>query len=288
MKKTTSILLTLILFFSIITLPCAAVSGSRQTAPAKVTGLTITTANKKRLLKLTWDWQSDVDGYQIYRSTTGKAGSYQKIATIKNQTVYVDKGLKSATTYFYKVRAFIQMNQKNLFSSFTKANLSTKLTNKYVETYIKKANDVYNKWIYSRDGGGLDYNKKITLRHNSMEMDYYLIKDKKIKSIADIEKIVGQYFDPSLIHDEYTFYQPYYEQNGHVYAMECGVGTTFMDFDTFHIKSSTDKKTIVTDRYVDFFGDSDNPGALSYFNKDVKLIYVENHWRIQGDFYNAA
>ena len=93
MKKTTSILLTLILFFSIITLPCAAVSGSRQTAPAKVTGLTITTANKKRLLKLTWDWQSDVDGYQIYRSTTGKAGSYQKIATIKNQTVYVDKGL---------------------------------------------------------------------------------------------------------------------------------------------------------------------------------------------------
>lgn len=200
----------------------------------------------------------------------------------------MDNGLKNSTTYYYKVRAYIKKNGRIFYGSFAKTNLSTRLTNSYVEKYIKKANAVYNDWLYAKDGGGVDYNKKITLRHNSMEMDYYLIKNKKIKSIADIEKIVGQYFDPSLIYIDYTFYQPYYEYNGRVYALAGGVGTTFFDFDSMNIKSASDKKTIVRVKYIDYYGDLDHPGEPTVFVKNVKMVYVKDHWRIQGDFYNVA
>ena len=288
MKRITSFILSLILCFSLLAVPCVDAAATGDAVPPTISKLNITTANKQRLLKLTWEQQPEADGYQIYRSTTGKKGSFDKIATIKNQSSYVHKGLKNSTTYYYKVRAFEKKNGEIFYGGFAKANLSTRLTNSYVEKYIKKANEVYNDWLYAKNGGGVNYNKKITIRHNSMEMDYYLIKNKKIKSIADIEKIVGQYFDPSLIYDEYTYYQPYYEYKGRVYALAEGVGTTFWAFDSMKIKSASDKKTIVTINYIDFFGDSDNPGEPAPFKKNVKLIYVEDHWRIQGEFYNEA
>ena len=286
MKRIVAFVLSIILCLSAAVV--SQVSAANNKSPAKISGVTITTANKKKQLKLTWDQQPQADGYQVYRSTTGKAGTFEKIATVRNQSSYVDNGLKNSTTYYYKVRAFVKKNGKNLYGDFAKTNLSTRLTNNYVEKYIRKANAVYNDWLYAKDGGGVNYNKKITVRHNSMEMDYYLIKNKKIKSIDDIEKIVGQYFDPSLIYDEYTFYQPYYEYKGRVYAMAGGVGTTFWGFDTMKIKSATDKKTIITIKYIDYFGELDNPGEPVSFKKNVKLIYIKDHWRIHGEFYNEA
>lgn len=288
MRRIVTFVLSVILCLSVIAVPQMIISAAINKSPAKISGLAITTANKKKLLMLTWDQQPQAGGYQIYRSTTGKTGSFEKVATVKDQSSYVDKGLKNATTYYYKVRAFVKKNGKIFYGDFAKTNLSTRLTNNYIEKYIKKANAVYNDWLYAKDGGGVNYNKKIIVRHNSMEMDYYLIKNKKIKSIDDIEKIVGQYFDPSLIYDEYTFYQPYYAYKGRVYAMAGGVGTTFLGFDTMKIKSAADKKTIVTIKYIDYYGDLDHPGEPTSFMKNVKMVYVKDHWRIQGDFYNAA
>ena len=42
--------------------------------------------------------------YQIYRSTTGKDGSFVKIYTTKG-TSYTNTGAKAGTKYYYKVRA---------------------------------------------------------------------------------------------------------------------------------------------------------------------------------------
>ena len=123
MKKVISIVLTLIVFLSMIALPFSVYASKDTSQPAKVTNLKITTANKKRQLKLTWKLQHAVDGYQIYRSTTGKSGTYKRIVTVRNKNSYVDKELKNATTYYYKVRAFSKQNEKAVFGSFSKIQL---------------------------------------------------------------------------------------------------------------------------------------------------------------------
>lgn len=103
MKKGISIVLTLVISLSLLAFPFSVYANKDTSQPAKVTNLKITTANKKGQLKLTWKFQNTVDGYQIYRSTTGKSGTYKRIVTVRNKNTYVDKELKNATTYYYKV-----------------------------------------------------------------------------------------------------------------------------------------------------------------------------------------
>lgn len=70
-------------------------------------------------IKLSWDTQEDVDGYQIFRATS-KKGTYKKVATIKGDrdTSYIDTGLTCGETYYYKVRAYKRINGKTVFSKF--------------------------------------------------------------------------------------------------------------------------------------------------------------------------
>lgn len=71
-------------------------------------------------IKLTWDAQEDVDGYQIYRAIS-KNGSYKKVATVKGDrdTSYIDTGLTCGKTYYYKVRAYKKINGKTVYSKFS-------------------------------------------------------------------------------------------------------------------------------------------------------------------------
>ncbi|MBR2027491.1 MAG: leucine-rich repeat protein [Oscillospiraceae bacterium] len=54
--------------------------------------------------KITWNAVTNAKEYQIYRSTTGKDGSFVKIYTTKG-TSYTNTGAKAGTKYYYKVRA---------------------------------------------------------------------------------------------------------------------------------------------------------------------------------------
>ena len=54
--------------------------------------------------KLTWKAVDGAVKYYIYRSTTGKTGSFKKIYTTKS-TSYVNSSAKAGTTYYYKVAA---------------------------------------------------------------------------------------------------------------------------------------------------------------------------------------
>ena len=73
-------------------------------------------------IKLTWDEQEDVDGYQIYRATS-KKGAYKKAATVKGDrdTSYIDTGLTCGKTYYYKVTAYKRINGKTVYSKFCSA-----------------------------------------------------------------------------------------------------------------------------------------------------------------------
>lgn len=63
-------------------------------------------------ITIQWKKMEGVNGYEILRST-GKDSGYMPIGT-SDSTKYVDKNTISGTTYYYKVRAFVTVNGKNL------------------------------------------------------------------------------------------------------------------------------------------------------------------------------
>ena len=85
--------------------------------PDKVTGLTI--ADKAdNSITLQWDASKGAQGYQIYRSTS-RTGNFERVASVSGEafTVYVDTSVTPATSYYYKVRAYLKFNSQNYFGS---------------------------------------------------------------------------------------------------------------------------------------------------------------------------
>lgn len=69
--------------------------------------------------KLTWRKMSEVDGYEIYRSTS-KNGNYKKIKTVSaGKKSFKNSGLKTKKAYYYKVRAYKRINGRMFYSSFS-------------------------------------------------------------------------------------------------------------------------------------------------------------------------
>ncbi len=97
----------------------------KKTVPEKPANLQVVTEGKKTSLKLIWNTPGTAKGYQVFRSTNGKAGSYERIAVVRNAE-YMDKGLESGTTYYYAVRAYNKQNGKYVYSAYTKANQTTR------------------------------------------------------------------------------------------------------------------------------------------------------------------
>lgn len=80
--------------------------------------VTLTSGSKKATVK--WKKVSGANGYEIYRATT-KNGKYTNIKTIKNNstTSYTNSKLASKKGYYYKVRAYINVNGKKVYSSYS-------------------------------------------------------------------------------------------------------------------------------------------------------------------------
>lgn len=70
-------------------------------------------------LKLTWSAVNGASGYRIYRSTS-KTGTYKLVKTITSGTTvsYINSGLSCGTTYYYKIRAFREVNGVKYFGGY--------------------------------------------------------------------------------------------------------------------------------------------------------------------------
>ncbi|MGD0784381.1 MAG: glycosyl hydrolase family 28 protein [Sedimentisphaerales bacterium] len=76
-----------------------------NTPPAAPTGLSATAGNAKVLLDWSNNSESDLAGYNVYRSTTSGSG-YAKINTsLRTVSDYNDTGVTNGTTYYYVVTA---------------------------------------------------------------------------------------------------------------------------------------------------------------------------------------
>ena len=86
----------------------------------------ITKKNGKKAVTLSWAAPEgvDVDGYEIFRSTKKNSGYGTEPYFETPNTSYTNsKGLKSGKTYYYKVRAFVEINGERHYTDYcTKAS----------------------------------------------------------------------------------------------------------------------------------------------------------------------
>ena len=139
-----------------------------------------------------WDKQLKADGYQIYRSASGKSGSYKKISTLRSpdKNSYTNTGLKNAKTYYYAVRAFCRIGGKEYFGKFAKASLSTRLTKSYLQKRLVAANKFYIDWIQHRFEAHAceDPSDTRPVPGDNYGFIYIHVKSDKYKSVADLKR----------------------------------------------------------------------------------------------------
>lgn len=84
---------------------------------------------KEKYSKVSWSPSAGADGYQVFRSKTGKTGSYKKIATTK-KTDYTDKKAIRKSTYYYKIRAYRKADGKTYFTRYSAKRKGSLLVHK--------------------------------------------------------------------------------------------------------------------------------------------------------------
>lgn len=89
--------------------------------PGKASLTSVTAAGTTKI-KLKWKKDSDVTGYEIYRSTNKKSG-YKRIKTIPsaNTVSFTDSGLKKGTRYYYKLRSYKTVSGVKYYGEYSMA-----------------------------------------------------------------------------------------------------------------------------------------------------------------------
>lgn len=94
------------------------------TAPAKPTGLTAVAGNATVLLNWNDSTESDLAGYNIYRSTTSGSGYTKLNAEILTSSDYTDNSVTNETTYYYVVTAADAVANESVYSTEVSARPS--------------------------------------------------------------------------------------------------------------------------------------------------------------------
>lgn len=277
MKRFLALLLALAVWMSLFTLPVSASRKGSIQAPAAITNLKITTANKKQLLKLTWNAQSQADGYQIYRSNTGKSGTYEKIATVRGKNTYVDKGLKNATTYYYKIRSFVKQNNNTLFGAFSKTSLSTKIT----LPYAKKRFNATMKFLEDFYSSGTIFDQMIMKSHTDAYETYddphYLFEYKNCRTKEQLKKYLTKYVSGKVA--DTILKEKFYVINGKLYIWFPPMGAeSAMVLSKTKITNCVYSDKKVSMRIGVFWKGAEGYDDAGYDNINQTLVYENGRW----------
>ena len=214
MKKVVALLLALLLVCTLAQPVFAADDRNAylagETSLAKIKTLKISTGEKAKRLTLKWSTVPRADGYQVYRSATGKTGSYKLLDDV-GATQYVDKGLKNATAYYYAVRAYAWNGEKTIFSPFKKANLSTRITQSYALKRFQQTYKVMDK-LWSSIKHPEQY-----LSDEETDAVFYPITFKGYTTKAQLKKYLCAYFTEATANNLVN--QNFTEINGKLYAV---------------------------------------------------------------------
>ncbi len=161
---------------------------------------------------LKWDIDKEMNGVAIYKSLTGKAGSWTKIKVIKNNKTktYTDSNVKIGETYYYCYKVYKTIGGKDYYSTASKAYKSTILDVSVPQnlkavpidsgvrlTYSKSLGTI-GYMIYRSDTGKAGTWKKIatTKSNNTLEyIDKTAVEGKTYYyTIKSYKKVSGEFF----------------------------------------------------------------------------------------------
>ncbi len=119
MKKAKKVMLAALLSAAMVftIVPAGAVNAASVQRPGKVTVTTVTKSCSS--VKVSWTKAKKAKGYLLYRRT-GTSGKYKKIKQTAKRS-YTNSGLKKNTTYYYKVRAYRNLNGKKVYGRYSYA-----------------------------------------------------------------------------------------------------------------------------------------------------------------------
>lgn len=121
---------------------------SKKVIPNKVDNLRIINVDKNNI-KIGWN-KNSVSGYEIYRSTNNK--KWSRIKTIsKNSTItFNDKKLKTNKTYYYKLRSYVKVNGRKVYSLYSNV-INAKTLTSIQKNAIKDVSEYLKKLRYSKE-----------------------------------------------------------------------------------------------------------------------------------------
>lgn len=94
--------------------PCAPVR--KQVVPLTISTFSVARNNATSII-IGWNSISAISGYEIHRSTSS-TGTFTLIKT-QTEIAYVNTGLVTGTTYYYKVRSYINLGSTKVYSDFS-------------------------------------------------------------------------------------------------------------------------------------------------------------------------
>lgn len=145
-------------------------------APGTPTGISVGSATSTSLT-VSWNSASGATGYRLYRSASA-GGTYTQVGGDLTSTSYVNTGLASDTTYYYKVRAFNTSGESSM-SAYQQGTTTSGGTSPEIITGTNVTNGTYS--MTSGSGGntstityiftGSNCTKRITA--NGTTTEYY-------------------------------------------------------------------------------------------------------------------
>lgn len=119
MKKAKRVFLAAVLSAAMVftIVPVGAVNAASAQRPGKVTVTAVTKSYSS--VKVSWTKAKKAKGYLLYRRT-GTSGKYKKIKQTTKRS-YTNSGLKKNTAYYYKVKAYRNVNGKKVYGRYSYA-----------------------------------------------------------------------------------------------------------------------------------------------------------------------
>ena len=226
MKKLIAMLLTAALIVT-MAMPAFADESNAAAKLAKVQELKVL-KNGYKSLKLSWKPAEGAVKYQVYRSKTGKTGSFALKFTTKN-TAYNNTAVTCGTTYYYKVRAVAADGTKGAFSSVVKNTVqpsTVKITKVNcidewkVRIYWNKVAGASGYQVYRSKKGADSWELyktvvgKYNYATNYLEGDTkYTVWEWKVRAYRTVngEKVYGYFSTPSEWQPDWTIDEIYEE-----------------------------------------------------------------------------
>ena len=212
MKRTLALLFAILTLLFSAAVPMQAFAKAPEVQAPEYLSVGVARNEAKKLYlrwSLPWNYDDgtrEPGGYEIYRSTSGKSGTYQKIGTTR-KLVYTDTGLKNGTVYYYRVRGYLKLGEKTYYSGFCTGSGCTKLTNAQATTVLQKAYRVAGMWMdlaQPNCNRNRVITKKRTITYDdgtsvTFKAEYYLVKNQKIQTKKQLKKYLSKYFDKEQV-----------------------------------------------------------------------------------------